>query len=1431
VQAVISATTGEMGSYPVSRAQRLGWTGFSIPTNISTNPAFLRTPPVGILSKKEIPMSRESDPQPSQPTQQGKFPSNLSFPVVGIGASAGGLDAVRRFFEHMPSESGMAFVVIFHLSPDHESNAGKIIEQTTKMRVIQVDSAVAIEQDHVYVISPAQYLSMNDGYLRVSPQGPRHGAHVTIDLFFRDLADVHREKAFCLVLSGAGADGAVGLSRIKEQGGVTLVQSPTDAEYDGMPQSAIRTEMVDFVLPVVDMPQKLLELWKNARHIQLPASNDLEAYAAATSDMRSVALAEHAVHDILVKLRAGTGHDFKHYKRATVLRRIERRLQVTAQSNLSEYYEYLSAHPSEVKALLDDMLIGVTNFFRDREAFDALERDVAPQLFSRYASHGGKHDLRIWSAGASTGEEAYSLVMLFADHKASVGSDVGIQVFASDIDDRAVSAGRAGLYSQAIVADVPPTRLRQYFAKEDDRYRVRKEVRDSVLFAKHSLLTDPPFSQMDLIVCRNLLIYLDRDVQREILQMFHFALNPGGFLFLGSSESADLCQDLFSVVDKKNRIFRARSGAVPSHRMLTLPRGGYTKVAPSPRPPFVEPARKPTVASVHQRALQQFLVTPSILVNNVADILHISDGAGRYLHHVAGEVTRNVLSLIIPELRLELRTAVFQTQQTSAPVKTRPVMIGRDARYFQIVMTAYPFSDEVSDMECMLIVFAEDEVDAKDINANPKTQSENQMLSNLERELQRTKVQLQDTIEHSEISSEELKASNEEMQAVNEELRSATEELETSKEELQSINEELLTVNYELKIKVEETDQANDYLRNLISSTDIATVFVDRNCCIKWFTPRATDIFSMLMVDTGRPLMDITHRLDYDDMMSDAMQVFETLNVIEREVQGRNGRWYIARLLPYRSGSDQIDGIVLTFIDITTRRTAEDELRLGEERLRLVAENTRDYAIIVIDEEGRISSWNNGAEQIFGYSKTEAEGKPFAFLFTDEDKVAGVPEQELSVARKLGRSEDERWHLRKDGRKFYCSGEVTLLKGEDFQGFVKIARDLTQHMRLHEEQSQHLAETRQSSQLKDEFFAVMSHELKHPLNLIQLNAHLLRRLPAIKREAAAMKAVASINDAVNSQARIIDDLLDVARIRTGKLKLEASVIDFLALVEEIRGVVEHSEHQRDITFNLPDGGGIYIEADPTRVEQIVWNLINNAIKFTPAGGAVTVKVASAAESAWLEVSDTGPGIEKSQLEHIFQMFGQANHRPSTGHKGGLGIGLSLVKQLVEAHGGSISAHSDGPGKGATFKIAFPLSNPPVASTKSQTVDDVGLLHGVKVLLVDDAADVLETMALLLEMEEAQVVAFADARQALEAAKSTVFDVVISDVGMPVMDGYEFVRLLRQLDGYAQTPCVALTGYGAGQVVTGKDASGFDECVGKPVAYDDFVGVLRRLVMK
>ncbi|KPG97673.1 chemotaxis protein [Pseudomonas sp. RIT-PI-q] len=1361
------------------------------------------------------------------PEQMARSPSTLDFPVVGIGASAGGLQAIRLFFENMPQDNGMAFVIILHLSPDHESIADKIIQESTNMPVLQVTETVPIEKNRVYVISPAQRLTMNDGFLEVSTPDSRESRHASIDLFFRDLADVHRERAFWVVLSGTGSDGAVGLSRIKEQGGITLAQAPEDAEFDGMPRAAIETHMVDLVLPVVDMPQKLLELWRNSQEISLPTVNEPEQQTIAALSEREAVVAEQLLHDVLIQLRTGTGHDFKHYKRATVLRRIERRMQVTAQPDLRAYYNYLQSNPEETKALLGDMLIGVTNFFRDREAFEALERDVVPQLVSAAVSaHPEKEEIRVWSAGCSTGEEAYSLAMLLNDQLQLDNSAASMQLFATDIDERAISVGRAGLYPQAIITDVPPTRLRHYFIKEDDHYRIRKELREKVLFAKHSLLSDPPFSQIDLIVCRNLLIYLDREVQREILQMFHFALRPGGFLFLGSSESADACHELFAPVDKRNRIFRAKTGA-NSRRTPTMPRGGYVRSNMSREAPQSSVPRKLSFADIHQRALEQS-APPSVIVDANADILHMSESAGRFLRHVGGELSRNLLTLILPELRLEIRTTLFQVQQSGLPVKSREVPIKRDDRRYLIDLVAHPYKDEESDGDYVLVIFEEVEVDPSESPSTTSLQTESQVLSNLERELQRTKLHLQDTIEQSEISSEELKASNEEMQAINEELRSATEELETSKEELQSINEELLTVNFELKTKVEETDKINDYLTNLIASTDIATVFVDRSMRIKWFTPRATDIFSMLPVDTGRSLLDITHRLHYDNLAGDAALVFESLNMIEREVSSTDNRWYIARLLPYRSSEDHIDGTVLTFIDITKRRAAEEELRLGEERMRLVAESTRDYAIITLDEQGIITSWNKGAELIFGYSKSEAEGAYYDFIFSAEDRASGVPENELLAVRTHGRSEDERWHLHKDGSRFFCSGEVTLLRGDNLQGYVKIARDLTGHKRQHEEQSQQLAETRNTNYLKDEFFAVMSHELKHPLNLIQLNAELLRRLPLTKSAPPAARAVNTICDAVNSQARIIDDLLDVARVRTGKLKLQPVAMDLTSVLRDIHTVVLNDQHDVTLELLVPCDP-LMVHADPTRLEQIIWNLVNNALKFTPPKGRVQLIASQSGNMARLDVKDNGAGIAPENLDHVFDLFSQAEKQHATHNREGLGIGLSLVRQLTEAQRGSVEVSSAGVGTGCTFSVYLPLARTESEALSSIPVEDAsGRLSGLTILLVDDSADVLETLKMLLEMEDAQVVAFDRPVAALDAAKITRFDLIISDLGMPVMNGHELMSALRQLPLVKDVPAIALTGYGAQSDIQKSRQSGFDQHIGKPVSYDELIETIEAL---
>jgi two-component system CheB/CheR fusion protein len=1377
-------------------------------------------------------MTALPDASSSVPQNDDSITSKLGFPVVGIGASAGGLKALLNFLEQLPADNGMAFVVIMHLSPNHESNAAQVLQRATRMKVSQVTEPLPIEKHNVYVIPPAKDLSMNDGYLRLSEPQPRHGRHVAIDLFFRTLADVHKERAFCIVLSGTGSDGTVGLARIKEQGGVTLVQAPEDAEYDGMPRSAIETGLVDLVLPVAEMPQKLIELWQNLRNISLPdypeEDSAIQLKGAETKERAEAA--EQALRDVISVLRNRTGHDFRHYKRATVLRRIERRMQVNARQNLPAYLDYLLENPQETSALLGDMLIGVTNFFRDRESFEALERDIIPLLFSE--NTGEEREIRAWSAGCSTGQEAYSLTMLLCDQAQIEGRPVKIQVFATDIDERAIATGRAGIYPEAIITDVTPTRLRQFFSKEQMHYRVKKEIREKMLFAQHSLLRDPPFSKLDLISCRNLLIYLNRDVQRDILRMFHYALRPGGYLFLGSSESADACADLFIAVDKKNRIYRARTGTNASrHTPMLLSEGFQRRPAPMKEDSYER--RKVSFAEVHRRVLEQY-APPSVIVNHESDIVHMSDRAGHFLRYVGGEPSHNLVTLIHPALRLELRTALFQAIQSGKSIEARRVRLDRDGRAFYVNMVVRPFRDGDAGSELVLVLFDEVEDTMSSEAKAPRDDGKDSVLSQLEEELQRTKIQLQNTIEQSETSTEELKASNEELQAINEELRSTTEELETSKEELQSINEELVTVNHELKSKVEETGKINDDLQNLITSTDIATVFVDRGLRIKWYTPRAIDIFSIIPTDAGRSLLDITHRLVYDELAEDTARVFESLHQAEREVRSHDGCWYIARLLPYRTTEDRIGGAILTFFDISRRRKAEEQLRAGQELMRLVAESTRDYAIITMNTEGRITSWNKGAQINFGFSEEEALGQPGSIIFVPEDVEAGVPQLEMLRSRENGRAEDERWHLRKDGSRFYCSGVMTPMVSRHLQGYVKIARDLTEQKRQLMQQESQLHESKTSSQMKDEFFAIMSHELKHPLNLIQLHAELLGRLPVARSSALVAKAAQTIQQAVHSQARIIDDLLDLSRVRTGKLKLKRAPVDLRQVIEEVARVARAESDARGVLFSVKHEAAdepLIIEADVTRVEQIIWNLVNNALKFTASGGQVSLRAAQAQGMALLQVIDDGQGIEADFLPKVFELFGQGEGQHVQRNRDGLGIGLSLVRQLAEAHGGRVDVQSAGVGQGSTFSVWLPLYALPHAQPVTARVIEAGKLRGLRILLVDDSPDILETLQLLLEMEDAQVTSASSGEQALQIAQAHSFELILSDIGMPNMSGHELIRALRQLPQCKTLPAIALTGYGSKDDVQKAREAGFDQHIGKPIAYDALIATIEKLLRR
>jgi len=961
-------------------------------------------------------------------------PRSQKLLVVGIGASAGGIEALRTFFAHVPQRTGAAYVVILHLSPDHDSKLAEVLQTTASIPVTQVSQPVRVEADHVYVVAPNKRMEIQDGALSLSEMTQREHRRSPVDVFFRALADAHGSRSVGIVLSGTGPNGSAGLKRVKEYGGLTIAQSPAEAAYADMPNNAIATGQVDLVLRVADIPARIVDYHTRLQQIESSPSTVVDPDEEPD-----------ALREILSLLRVRTGHDFANYKPGTLMRRLQRRLHVVEVSSLSAYARLVREQPQEAVLLMKDLLISVTHFFRDPEAFAVLEQRVIPRLFG---NKGADDQIRAWVAGCATGEEAYSIAMLLAEHVGGKLEPAHVQVFATDLDEDAIAVARDGFYTDADIADIPERRLERFFYRDANGYRVRRELREMMLFAHHNVIKDPPFSHLDLISCRNLLIYLNRTAQERILETFHFALRPSALLMLGPSESPDGSAELFAPFDRTAHIYESR--AVASR--VVLPEA--PKILPTRPIRSIEPRHVERFAPIdaHQRLLEEY-APPSLIVTEDNAIVHMSPRAAPYLQMAAGEPSRDLLKLIRPELRVELRTALFQAAKNRTGVEAKNISMIVDGTERRVDVVVRPvLRDDDPARGFFLVLFAdhngsgeapERTVRALDTMPEPIAQQ-------LEEELARVKSQLRTTIEQYEAQVEEAQASAEEHQAMNEELRSSAEELETSKEEIQSVNEELTTVNQELKIKIEELRLSNNDFQNLINSTDIATIFLDRSLRLKLTTPRAQDIFNLLRTDIGRPLSDITSRLAYTSLDVDLRVVLEQLQPIDREVMTTDNRWFLMRIRPYRTTDDRIDGVVLMFQDITARRQAEHEVAWSEERLRLLINSVTDYAIFTMTPEGRIHSWNTGAQRMFGYSSEDVIGRPFDMLYTQDDRDAGIAADELERARRSGAALDERYHVRSDGTLFYASGVTTRLGEESGLGFAKIARDLTAQQRAAE---------------------------------------------------------------------------------------------------------------------------------------------------------------------------------------------------------------------------------------------------------------------------------------------------------------------------------------------------------------------------------------------
>src|SRR3954470_11145308 len=977
--------------------------------------------------------------------------------IVCVGASAGGVQALQTMFEALPDQSGAAFVVIVHLDPNRRSELQHVLSARTRMTVMQVEERAKLEANHVYVIPPDRQLELADGEVLAEPFDEPRGKRMPIDLFFRSHAD-HLGDGLAVILSGAGSDGALGVRAVKEGGGIILVQDPEEAEYNSMPRAAIETGVVDFILPVRDLGVRLGELI-NAKRSMRPVDRRVD---------------EELFRRVLAHLRVRTGHDFSKYKRSTVLRRIARRMQVTRANSLEAYYDVMRAQAEEAQALLGDLLISVTSFFRDAESFEQLQKLVIPQLF---AGADESDTLRIWVSGCATGEEAYTIGILLLEEAARHELRPAIQVFGSDLDARALASARDGRYPASIEADVNEERLRRFFTREGDQYRVRQEVRDVVLFAVHDLLKDPPFSRVDLISCRNVLIYLDRELQEQVCATFHYALNPSGFMLLGSSETAENPPGLFRTIDRTARIYQSAAAEKPRLLPRLLgPARPHEQIAQLAR--AVSPAAALSEAQLHRRAIEKS-APPSVLIDQMHRVLHLSDSAGRFLSPSGGPITGDAVDLVRPELRFELRSALHRAFEQNQSTLSLPVLVQFNGAPHRVLIQVRPVDTGAAGEPAQaLAMFIEGE--AVDPSAMAADQATDDTVRRLTQELDLTQSRLRTVREESDAANEELRAANEELQSINEEYRSTSEELETSKEELQSINEELQTVNSELKLKLEAISRAHSDLQNLMAATDIGTLFLDPSLRIKRFTDRITDLFQITPADEGRPISAFTHELEYDDLIKDVRAVLSDLAPVRREVRSRAGRWYEVRLRPYRTMDDKIDGVVLTFVDMTERRHTEEALRTSERRLRQetqLVELSRD-PIFIWDFSGTILQWNRGSEQLYGYSHDEAVGKK-------KDQLLGtiVPGSSFAELRVQLRDEGswsgELKHRTKDGRELTIESRIILETVGGQQLALESTRDVSERKAW---------ETQQSLLLRE-----LTHRVKNTLTVVQSIAHQTRR--------------------------------------------------------------------------------------------------------------------------------------------------------------------------------------------------------------------------------------------------------------------------------------------------------------------------------------------------
>jgi chemotaxis methyl-accepting protein methylase/signal transduction histidine kinase/chemotaxis response regulator CheB len=1221
--------------------------------------------------------------------------SGSQFPIVGIGASAGGLEAFSQLLQVVPPDTGLAFVLVQHLDRTHASLLPEALAKTTAMPVRQAEQGMRVEPNHVYVIAPNTDIAIENGALAVSLRASDSaGAHLPVDFFLRSLAAQLGSRAIGVILSGSASDGTEGLRAIREADGITFAQDPRSARFASMPQSAIAAGVVDYTLGIDALGGELARLSRDP-YVQLDQPDALDTD-------------EPLREELFARVRSAIGVDFRDFKRSTVNRRIARRIALRRMGDLRSYLKLLDAEPEEIRALFEDMLIHVTSFFRDAEMFDLLRTHVFPEI-SKHKPDG--IPVRIWVAGCSTGEEVYSIAIAWHEFAADTGASHQLQVFGSDLSEVAIGKARLGIYSDSAMQGVSDERRVLHFSRLEGGQRVHEALRDVCMFVRHDLLRDPPFSKLDLISTRNVLIYFDQDSQHRVLATLHYCLNQPGFLVLGRSENASAFSHLFSRIDATSKVFARNPATNTQSFPLQMPATVRPAGAALARPSRAN-ASAAALAKHFDRLLLSRYGPAGVLINGSLEVLLFRGGTGAYLQAAPGQPQSNLIAMARGGLVAPLRDTIAQAKRDKIVVRRPRVEVDQDGGSTKLCdVVVVPFAGLPDTSESHLMVLFEEasaQVTAVDEAGSPdewSASADRRRSERLELELAATKDYVHTLIEEHGQASDELEASNKELISGNEELQSMNEQLETAKEELQSINEELTTLNDELQTRNLEVSQANSDLMNFALAVDIPIVTLDTARRVRRLTPKACSVLNMVATDVGRRIDDLELNVIVPELAAGIEAVRETGTMRESEVKDKSGRWHRMQIRPHVTADRSVDGVLLSFVDI-------DGLK------QLIAE----------------------AQQ----ARTEAE---------------------------------------------------------------------------------------RANAVKDEFLATLSHELRTPLASMLLNAQQIRN-GQLEKRAELQHAGESLERATLLQVKLVDDLLDISRIVAGKLTLDMSAVslreEIQVSIETVSALIGRKGLVLELNFD-PEMGLIW--ADRMRTRQIVSNLLTNAIKFTPRGGRLTVTVEMTAGFARLSVTDTGIGIDREFVPHVFTRFSQRDSS-ITRRYGGLGLGLALVRHLAELQGGSVEARSEGEGHGSTFCVTFPVLSvshgnavEPVArefralERRPGREKDYAALVGLRVLIVDDDKRTREAVGEVLELAGAHTERASSAAEGLLAVDTFKPQVILCDIAMPNEDGYAFVSKLRLKEGASSIPALALTALAAQDDRRRALAAGFQLHLAKPIDID------------